>query len=267
MTSAGEFGSPSLSEVEAVVRENVSGHVDGDRHEQGKQQLLAALRERRRGAAQRRPLWWLVFGCSAVLAAGAGVAWKMHRNLGLSYQVSGGLVSDSGYVRSVGTGGARLLFSDGTQVDLQDGARARVATAEDHSARIAIEDGQAAVNVTDAGSRSWFVDAGPFVIQATGTQFNVDWSSYDDTLSVELHDGSLTVSGPPAPAGVMLRAGQRLTAHEGRLSIEALDVPVPRAGATPPAGSDPLLLPEAKPEDAARLLEQPVANTAPADGF
>ena len=44
--SPGESGSPSLADVEAVVRENVSGHVDGDRHEQGKQRLLSALRSR-----------------------------------------------------------------------------------------------------------------------------------------------------------------------------------------------------------------------------
>ncbi|HYJ10562.1 MAG TPA: hypothetical protein VEX18_16180 [Polyangiaceae bacterium] len=41
-----------------------------------------------------------------------------------------------------------------------------------------------------------------------------------------MHEGSLVVSGPPAPAGVLLRAGQRLVAHEGRLSIEALETAV-----------------------------------------
>jgi hypothetical protein len=102
------------------------------------------------------------------------------------------------------------------------------------------------------------------VIQVTGTQFDVDWSSYDDTLSVDLHEGSLVVSGPPAPTGVLLRAGQRLTAHEGRLSIEALeqavqvaespllDPPLPEADVPPadpalldPAVTDPLPSPSA----------------------
>jgi len=46
------------------------------------------------------------------------------------------------------------------------------------------------------------------------------------------------VSGPPAPTGVVLRAGQRLTAHEGRLSIEALEL-----AETPPA-LDPLPEPD-----------------------
>jgi hypothetical protein len=94
------------------------------------------------------------------------------------------------------------------------------------------------------------VDAGPFVIQVTGTQFDVDWSSYDDTLSVDLHEGTLVVSGPPAPTGVLLRAGQRLTAHEGRLSIEALEMAVQVAETPPPAA-------EPSPDVDATLLEAP----------
>lgn len=237
----GESGSPTLSDVEAVVRENVSGHVDGEHHEHGKQRLLAALRQRhqRHGAPRRRLL--LVAGALVLSVSGAAFAWRQHISSRLSYDVTGGMLSDSGYVRSSGPSGARLSFSDGTRVDLQDGARARIAAVDSHGARIAIENGHAALSVAQRPAATWFVDAGPFVIHVTGTQFDVDWSSYDDTLSVDLHEGSLIVSGPPAPAGVLLRAGQRLTAHEGRLSIEALEVAVQVA-------ETPLPLPEAGPE-------------------
>jgi ferric-dicitrate binding protein FerR (iron transport regulator) len=236
----GESGSPTLSDVEAVVRENVSGHVDGEHHEHGKQRLLATLRQRhqRRGAPRRRLL--LVAGALVLSVSGAAFAWRQHIGSRLSYDVTGGMLSDSGYVRSSGPSGARLSFSDGTRVDLQDGARARIAAVDSHGARIAIENGHAALSVAQRPAATWFVDAGPFVIHVTGTQFDVDWSSYDDTLSVDLHEGSLIVSGPPAPAGVLLRAGQRLTAHEGRLSIEALEVAVQVA-------ETPLPLPEAGP--------------------
>jgi hypothetical protein len=53
----------------------------------------------------------------------------------------------------------------------------------------------------------------------------------------------LVVSGPPAPTGVLLRAGQRLTAHEGRLSIEALEAPLEVVESPPPA-LDPLPEPD-----------------------
>jgi ferric-dicitrate binding protein FerR (iron transport regulator) len=224
--SSGESDSPTLSDVEAVVRENVSGHVDGDRHEEGKQQLLAALRERKRPQLRLRSRWVGAIAAGLLLCAAAGLAWKRHGSARLAYEISGGLVSESGYVRSSGSSGARLTFTDGTRIDLQDGARARIVSADPQGARIAIENGHAALSVARPPRGLWFVDAGPFVIQVTGTQFDVDWSSYDDTLSVDLHEGSLTVSGPPAPAGVLLRAGQRLTAHEGRLAIEALEAAV-----------------------------------------
>ncbi len=240
-----ELPSPTLADVEAVVRENVSGHVDSDQHEHGKQRLLTALRQGRPNVSapwRQRAL----MACALLAALGGGAyAWKQHRPVRMGYAVTGGLLSDSGYVRSNGPSGARLSFTDGTRVDLQDGARARIAAVDAHGARIAIENGHASLNVARLPGAAWYVDAGPFVIQVTGTQFDVDWSSYDDTLSVDLHDGSLVVSGPPAPNGVLLRAGQRLTALEGRLSIEALEaaVQVAESPRTEPAlpALDPLL--------------------------
>jgi ferric-dicitrate binding protein FerR (iron transport regulator) len=249
----GESDSPTLADVEAVVREHVSGHIDGDRHEQGKQRLLAALSRRRPSHTHlRKPL---AAGAVLVLLAGLGtLAYRRHHDDRLAYEVTGGLLSESGYVRSSGSSGARLSFSDGTRVDLQDGARARIAAVDGHGARLAIENGHAALDVARLPNAAWYVDAGPFVIQVTGTQFDVDWSSYDDTLSVDLHEGTLVVSGPPAPSGVLLHAGQRLTAHEGRLSIEALESAVQPSLVDPPLAdlSDPLLAlpgPEAPPAE------------------
>lgn len=233
--SAGEFGSLTLADVEAVVRENVTGHIDGERHEQGKQRLLTALRHGKPGSARRKRLLVALVGIVAIASAGGAYAWKHRTAVPLTYGVDGGLLSESGYVRSSDPSGAQLSFSDGTRIDLQDGARARIAAVDAHGARVAIENGHAAFNVSSRPRAAWYVDAGPFVIQVSGTQFDVDWSSYDDTLSVDLHVGTLVVSGPPAPSGVLLRAGQRLTAHEGRLSIEALEPNVPFT--PPPAPS------------------------------
>jgi ferric-dicitrate binding protein FerR (iron transport regulator) len=223
----GESGSPSLADVEAVVRENVSGYVDSERHEQGKQRLLASLR-RGPSATGWRARRFVALAAALGALTGVGIyVWKQREGVRLTYDVSGGLLSESGYVRSSGPGGARLSFSDGTRVDLQDGARARIAAVDAHGARFAIENGHIAFSVSHAPRAAWYVDAGPFVVQVTGTQFEVDWSSYDDTLSIDLHEGSLVVTGPPAPTGVLLRAGQRLTAHEGRLSIEAMEAAFP----------------------------------------
>jgi ferric-dicitrate binding protein FerR (iron transport regulator) len=261
--SLGEPGSPTLADVEAVVRENVSGHVDGDRHEQGKQRLLTALRQGQPGKSrQHRRL--VAAALAVALLSGIGAyTWKQRGNARLRYEVSGGLLSDSGYVRSNGSTGARLSFSDGTRVDLQDGARARIAAVDAHGARLAIENGHAALSVVHLPGAAWYVDAGPFVIQVTGTQFDIDWSSYDDTLSVDLHEGTLVISGPPAPGGVLLRAGQRLTAHEGRLSIEALEHGAAEAEA-PPLNQELLPFPELPVGDTGIVEPAPAENAAEA---
>ncbi|HXK16719.1 MAG TPA: FecR family protein [Polyangiaceae bacterium] len=269
--SHGESDSPTLADVEAVVRENVSGHVDGERHEQGKQRLLAAMRQGSSGGARKlRRILAISVGVGVLLSGGA-YALKQQGSSRLTYDVSGGLLSDSGYVRGSGPSGARLSFSDGTRVDLQDGARARIAAVDAHGARLAIENGHAALNVAHLPHAAWYVDAGPFVIQVTGTQFDVDWSSYDDTLSVDLHEGTLVVSGPPAPTGVLLHAGQRLTAHEGRLSIEALE-PAVQVAETPLPALDPL--PDTDPLADPAPIPQPSGATAdgsttrpPSSGF
>jgi len=263
--SHGESDSPTLADVEAVVRENVSGHVDGDRHEQGKQRLLSALRHGSPAGARRLRRALAVATATGVLVGGGAYTWKQRGSSRLTYDVAGGLLSDSGYVRGSGPSGARLSFSDGTRVDLQDGARARIAAVDAHGARLAIENGHAALNVAHLPRAAWYVDAGPFVIQVTGTQFDVDWSSYDDTLSVDLHEGSLVVSGPPAPTGVLLRAGQRLTAHEGRLSIEALE-PALQVAESPPPALDPLPEPEAEPLPQPSTAEGS-ATRPPSSGF
>jgi len=217
-----ESDSALLSDIATLVGDNISGQVDAEQHEHGKQRLLAALRAR----PSRRRLWkarpFALAGGVGVLCAGATLVLKEQTSLELDYEIGGGRLSDSGYVGSVGPSGARLAFSDGTRIDLEDGARARIVSVNMRDARLALESGHASLALA-AGSAAWHFDAGPFVVQATrGTQFDLDWSSYDDTLTVELREGSLRVSGPPAPSGVRLRERQRLTAHEGRLSIEVL---------------------------------------------
>jgi hypothetical protein len=86
--SFGESDSPTLADVEAVVRENVSGHVDGDRHEQGKQRLLAALRHRRPGVARQARRVVLIAAALGALAGGGAYAWKQHSGTRLTYEVA-----------------------------------------------------------------------------------------------------------------------------------------------------------------------------------
>jgi hypothetical protein len=108
------------------------------------------------------------------------------------------------------------------------------------------------------------VDAGPYVIEVTGTVFDVRWSEAEQTIEVRMQSGSVRVSGPLLSERMPLRTGQRLVVRpadgavrldEGRLddgrasggspgddAAEAPVVPDPAALAGPAnsrAGDEP----------------------------
>jgi hypothetical protein len=60
---------------------------------------------------------------------------------------------------------------------------------------------------------AWSVEAGPYVVEVTGTVFDVRWSSADEIVEVRLRSGSVRVSGPLLTEHATLRPGQHLTAR------------------------------------------------------
>ena len=211
----------------ARFQELALGDLDGEISEvqasAGRERLAQSLS--RDDTPRRRPLLLWVLGALAAAASGVGLV-HLSRTMtqSLSYAVDGAAVAAGGYVRGAPGQGSRIQFSDGSAFDLADGARGRVATVHRHGARIALESGLARVRVTAGDKAAWAVDAGPFVLQLSGTEADVDWSAADEVLEVGLRHGSVTISGPPAPGGLVLHAGQRLVAADGRLQVEPLDV-------------------------------------------
>jgi TolA-binding protein len=224
-----------------LVTAHVTDGASSEQHEAGKRRLVSALATERRS---RSSLVVLALAAALALAIAGGWLWKLGVS-SLSYEVANGSVSDGGYIQSSGGDAARLSFSDGTRVDLDKGSRGRVATIDAHGARLALESGSAALSVVHRPEAQWFVDAGPYVIRVTGTAFDVSWSSGEEALVVELRQGSVVVSGPPAPSGVVLRAGQRLSARDGQMTIGPLER---LAKAEPSPTPSPALGPSATPE-------------------
>ncbi len=131
------------------------------------------------------------------------------------------VLSDS-YIRGVGADGTQVRFSDGTRIDLREGARLSVLARDDRGARLRVEDGEAHFEVVHRERTAWSVEAGPFVVYVTGTSFDVRWSGSDETVEVRLRSGSVRVGGPLLPERVTLRPGQRLIAKlaSGELRID-----------------------------------------------
>ena len=73
-------------------------------------------------------------------------------------------------------GASQVRFSDGTHVDLAQGARVSVLSRGPRGARLRVEEGEARFDVVHLPRAAWSVEAGPYVVYVTGTAFDVRWS-------------------------------------------------------------------------------------------
>ncbi|WP_437639507.1 FecR domain-containing protein [Sorangium sp. So ce854] len=173
-------------------------------------------------APSARPRWGLALAGAVALAVAVVALWPARR---LDYAVEGAAGAAGGYIAAAAGEEGRLRFTDGTTVALAPGSALRVAEVDAAGARMLLEDGRASLRVVPRPKARWSVEAGPFAVLVTGTEFDVAWTRGDGTLRVDLREGSVTVRGPLAPDGLPLRAGQRLVARlqEGAVEISSLD--------------------------------------------
>jgi hypothetical protein len=87
-----------------------------------------------------------------------------------------------------------LSFSDRTAVVLEPGARARVVSALDRSARLLIESGRVRVAARAEGGR-WSFDAGPLTVETRGARLDLAWDPIDERFATTVFDGSAEVQG------------------------------------------------------------------------
>jgi RNA polymerase sigma-70 factor (ECF subfamily) len=182
------------------------------------------VRDRARGRGLRA--WLLPLGMVGAVAAALAI--YLSQAPALRFTVDGGTVAGAGYVQAPAGAEAAVRFSDGSEVQLERQSRGRVAWTSARGARVMLEHGRARVRVVPRSGSLWQFDAGPCVVEVTGTKFDLRWSEAEQLLEVSLTSGSVIVRGPPAPNGVPMRAGQRLvmdlrqsTAHLGPLSPAA----------------------------------------------
>lgn len=141
----------------------------------------------------------------------------------LGLRVEGAELREGDAVEATGSARPVLHFSDGSEISLGEGARARVRSMDEHGARVTLEQGEAHVYVVHAPGTHWTFDAGPFVVAVTGTAFALSWSEAAQRVDLRLENGTVSVSGPASDAPLSLRAGQWLTGRRGEVRIRSLD--------------------------------------------
>lgn len=184
-----------------------------------------------------RALVWGALGaaaCASVLAV--LVVSRQVRPSSLTYDLRGGGIASSGQVEA-GPQGTALRFSDGTEIDLDAKGRLAVSDAGPHGARVRLQAGAAHFRVMHLPHAAWTVEAGPYVVEVTGTEFDVRWSEREQTVEVKMVSGSVRVSGPLLTERVALGKGQHLLARPGMGEVR-IDDGRPAVGL--PAGAPPV---------------------------
>ncbi|MEZ4298732.1 MAG: FecR family protein, partial [Polyangiaceae bacterium] len=179
----------------------------------------AGARSEARVRRSFRRAWTPLFAVAAlalVLVAGAV-------SMRLRFAVTGAPLADGNFVRAADEAPATISFSDGTRVEVEASSSVRVADAGLRGADLVQERGRAMYSVVHRPVASWSVEAGPYRVRVTGTRFSVAWSPESGTFVAELYEGSVTIEGPNAGAGVQLRGGQRLRADaSGAIVVEEM---------------------------------------------
>jgi len=183
------------------------GNKAGD--ERRSQDFVASLSERiaarRTRDARRRQVAALAVLAAACLGP---LLWLgFHAEHQLSYRISDASLADGNIVGQEHTS---VAFSDGSRFTLTNGAHARISELTAHGARVDLADGEVSVDIVKAPGNAWYVQAGPYQVHVIGTAFDVRWRKAQSRIEVDLHRGSVVVTGPRIAGQLRMDPGQRL---------------------------------------------------------
>jgi TolA-binding protein len=198
----------------------------------GLHRLELALLARKR----RSPALKIAIAVAAIAVAVSLFAF-LGRDRPLTYEVANAAVSEGGYVATAAVQ-AYVRFSDRSEIEVAPATSVRVSGLEVHGARVMLEGGLLHVRIRPERRTSWTLEAGPYVVHVTGTEFDLAWRVDEQVLDLRLRKGSVIVEGPLADAGVRVSAGQHLVANHnaGTLSlVDELSVLPASSEAPPPA--------------------------------
>ena len=246
---------------------------------EGRARLIAAVDKMRsvRTGLGLRPWMAVAFAAASIAVAIFLVRGRLHALSAsfvptpaapITWRLENGTVGAQGYVSiPADAPRAHLVFGDGSDVLLSPGSRGRVAATTAVGAEVVLEQGRARVRVAHRDRTSWVVDAGPFAVHVTGTDFLVAWGADTETLDVWMRSGRVVVGGPVLGDSQPLIAGQHLRArlHDATVIIDAAPEPVDGVASTSP-GQEPVVAGVVRPTHAPFTNAPPNTSTAGSSG-
>ncbi|HEY3446347.1 MAG TPA: hypothetical protein VGK67_08270 [Myxococcales bacterium] len=217
-----------------------------------------------RESAAPRPAWSrrLLFAGTGLATAAAAfllvVFWP--RSIELKVGEGPGAKVSGDFVAAGPQAPLPLRFSDGSAVDLEPGASARILHRDRRGVTLLLEGGRMAASVIHHPDTDWKMRAGPFEVRVTGTKFDLEWNVARGSLTLIGLQGSVVVVGCEPGLQIVLVTGQSLQAscQDGKLILGSQSYVVPPPPPMPPI---PAPLPEIAPLVGANL--PPVPSVRP----
>lgn len=213
----------------AAVREAQDSSLrlsDSGEHARAKARLLQAVDEvdrKQRAVAMPqtqagRSPWTFGLGTLAAAACAFAVMFAWPDSDALELQLDGQTYAANQMIVA-GEEPRLLAFSDDTRIELSAGSRMKVSDLRDNGASVSLVEGSIALAVHHEADTSWQVEAGPWTVHVTGTQFEVEWQPSAEYFSVAVSEGSVRVEGPDGELA-KLRAGESMVRERGKARIE-----------------------------------------------
>jgi len=208
---------------------------------------------------------------AAIVAAAAGVAGYLVQRPSAPLAASFGdhTLAVGQWVSATEAVTPPIRFSDGSEVTLSQGSRARLATLDSTGAHLVLESGAADVKVIPNHDAKYRLSLGPFAVDVTGTRFEVGFRPSDEHFTLTLREGKVVVSGCVLGEGRTLLAGESLNAscRAGHFEISAapaVRVGVPASSMQPPAAAPAAPAAPVAPAAESEAAGVPSQNAAPA---
>lgn len=89
-----------------------------------------------------------------------------------------------------------VRFEDGSRLDVGERSLVRVTEARTDRVRVLLDHGRLVASVRPGGPARWSIEAGPYTVKVTGTQFSVGWDPEQNHVAVHVIRGEVRVQGP-----------------------------------------------------------------------
>ena len=258
--------SPALAALMELGRDTAKPHttVELDQGLHMLQRRLATDQMRRRALLRWSLLGATAAGCFVLALSVASVSRERapaEPAVAVS-RIEGGIVLEGGYLSQSGRAGIKLFFNEGSRFELTPGTRGRLRAVAEDGAHLAVENGTAALQVTQSRQRRWLVEAGPFLVTVKGTAFTVSWDPSSERFELMLRHGRVVVSGPLVGGSIALLAGHRLVVSlPDAQTVITEEEPEETAGVTVDAGPPTAPVPAAPPAVSKDVTARPAPSS------